>query len=173
MAVNRNLDGEGPDDREATETTGTADFAAENDVLTRAARELRDDDTDSDAQWLEITDRVLARVRATTRHGTPLRAEFGTDTLYITDLVIKHRLRDALENVSGTHPIRVTVEADDSYCTGLEIELSAVYRTDLRRASASVRNVVHSVLTDILGDYAPPRSAITLHFGDVTIGGTD
>lgn len=173
MEVNENLPGDQPDEYQSPEPGSTTDSAAENDVLTRAAREMRDSDTETDVRWLEITERVLARVHATTRHGTPLRAEFASGTLYVTDLVIKHRLLDALEDLGGTKPIRVTVDTENSLCTGIEIELSAVYRTDLRRAAATVRNAVHDILTDTLGGFAPARSAITLHFGDVTIGGTD
>ncbi|AEF38785.1 hypothetical protein [Hoyosella subflava] len=144
-----------------------------NDVVLRAARELRESDTDIDSQWLEITDRVIARVRATTRHGIPIRAESMRGALYVTDLVVRHTLRDALEGLGGTAPLRIDVGVDEARCTGLNIELSALYLTDLRQAAKEVRTAAHSVLTEILGDLAPPRATITLHFGDVTPDAND
>lgn len=141
---------------------------SENDVARRAARELRDSDAATDAHWLEITGRVITRVRAAARHATPIKAESAGGDLYVTDLVVRDKLRVALEGLSGTTPLRIDIGVEHKRCTSLTIELSAAYRTSLPRAARKVRTAAHIILTETLGKEAPTPDAITLHIGDIT-----
>ncbi|GGC75230.1 hypothetical protein IEU95_01200 [Hoyosella rhizosphaerae] len=160
---------DGPAMDEPTPDDPSAEFDA---LLQRAAQEVREDD-DNDS-WLRVTESIFAKVRASTRHSVPLRAELSADLvargdqLFITDIVVKQILRDALEGIGGTAPLRMHFDIDNGICQGIEIDLTAEYGTDLKKSSRDIRNLVHEVLRVELGSAATTPENIKIHIADVT-----
>ena len=139
-------------------------------VLDRAARSLQTNATE--ARWIDISDSIVSRVRATTRRTFPVTAEFPTpatisgrfaDVLRISDLVVRNSIRRALVGVFGAEPTAVDLYLDGHTCVGAHIDVVGVYGHDLRAVGDELAAITLSVLDDVLG------SPLTLTRDDVDV----
>ena len=127
-------------------------------VLARAARSLKEQPVD--ARWIDISDSIISRVRATTRRTWPVEAEFPTaatssdrqaDTLRISDHVVRTAVRRALAGVHGAEPTAIDLYLDGHTCTGAHIDVVGVYGDDLQAAGAHLAAIALATLNDLLG----------------------
>jgi hypothetical protein len=141
-------------------------------LLARAARELLAHDPEP--RWLDISNSVLAKVRSTTRRTWPVDAAFpgeavvdGSDTLRISDHVVRTTLRRALLGVHGAEPIAVELQLDGHTCIGAAITVAGAYGTDLHAVGRELADLAHSTLTELLG-LPIADTDITVRFEDIT-----
>ena len=100
-------------------------------VLARAATELRD--APQEPNWVDISASILTKVRNTTRRTWPIDGAFPassaarpTDTLRVSDHIVKTTLRRALADVHGAQPTEIDLDLDDHACTGLFVAVIGV-----------------------------------------------
>ncbi|SNT40991.1 hypothetical protein [Rhodococcoides kyotonense] len=141
-------------------------------LLARAARELMAHDPEP--RWVDVSNSVLARVRATTRRTWPVDAAFPgesaverPDTLRISDHIVRTTLRRALLGVHGAEPIAIDLQLDGHTCIGAAITVTGVYGTDLHAVGRELGDLAHSALTGLLG-LPIADAAVTVHFEDIT-----
>ncbi len=144
-------------------------------VLARAARSLKDQPVD--ARWVDISDSIISRVRATTRRTWPVDAEYPTaateperktDTLRISDHVIRTSVRRALAGVHGAEPTAIDLYLDDHTCTGAYVNIVGAYGDDLQAVGDELAAIVLTTLTDLLGPVRPlTRADIDVHVNDI------
>jgi hypothetical protein len=133
-----------------------------DDVVARAARELRED---PETGWDDLAGSLLAAVRSTTRRTVGVRARPAGDDeaaghrLTVTDAVVVRLAARGLEAVPGVAPARVRLRLDERVCRGAQVHLVARYGTDLDAAAEQVRDVVGAVLDDLLGPVPPGEPA--------------
>ncbi|WP_264069078.1 hypothetical protein [Mycolicibacterium komossense] len=149
-------------------------------VLARAARSLKDQPMD--ASWIDISDSIISRIRATTRRSWPIDAEYPTaaveterktDTLRISDHVVRSTLRRALAGVHGAEPTTIDLYLDDHTCTGAYIDIVGVYGDDLQAVGDELAAIVLNTLADVLGPVRPlTRTDIDVHVHDIDDAGT-
>ena len=144
-------------------------------VLARAARSLKEQPVD--ARWIDISDSIISRVRATTRRTWPVDAEFvsaatdserAADTLRISDHVVRSAVRRALAGVHGAEPTAVDLYLDGHRCTGAHIDIVGVYGDDLQAAGEHLAAIALATLNDMLG-LEPPlaRTDIDVRVNDI------
>lgn len=125
-----------------------------DDVLARAARELREE---PEAGWDDVAGSLLSAVRRTARRSVPVHArpldadERAGHRLTVADTALVRLAALAVSEVPGVAPARVRLDLDARECRGARVHLVARYGTDLDAASARVRQLVGAVLEDVLG----------------------
>lgn len=144
-------------------------------VLARAARSLKEQPVD--ARWIDISDSIISRVRATTRRTWPVDAQFDTapsdsdraaDTLRISDHVVRSAVRRALAGVHGAEPTAVDLYVDGHTCTGAHIDIVGVYGDDLQAAGEHLAAIALATLNDMLGSVPPlTRADIDVRVNDI------
>lgn len=142
-------------------------------VLTRAARSLQESSTE--ARWIDISSSIVSRVRATTRHTWPVEAEFttpaadslrATDTLRVSDLIVRSAIRRALVGVHGAEPTKIDLYLDGHTCTGAHIDVVGVYGEDLQAVGDELAAITLGVFEEILGS---PKGPLTRDDIDVRV----
>jgi hypothetical protein len=142
-------------------------------VLARAARSLQE--APVDARWVDISDSIVSKVRASTRRTWPIDAEYETratdfarsgDTLRISDQVVRTAMRRALAGVHGAQPTAIDLYLDEHRCTGARVDIVGVYGDDLQAVGDELADIALAVLDDVLG--APlTRADIDVHVNDI------
>lgn len=125
-------------------------------VLARAATELRD--APQEPNWVDISASILTKVRNTTRRTWPIDGAFPagsaarpTDTLRVSDHIVKTTLRRALADVHGAQPTEIDLDLDDHACTGLFVAVIGVYGDDLQAAGDELATIAIDTVSDLLG----------------------
>lgn len=144
-------------------------------VLARAARSLKDKPVD--VRWIDISNSIISRVRATSRRTWPVNAEYPTapvqperkaDTLQVSDQVVRSALRRALAGVHGAEPTAINLYLDDHTCTGAYIDIVGVYGDDLQAVGDELAAIVLSTLSELLGPVRElSRADIDVHVHDI------
>ncbi|CAN5337910.1 hypothetical protein BH11ACT6_BH11ACT6_00100 [soil metagenome] len=149
----------------------------ENDVvLVRAARSLQE--VPVDPRWIDISDAIVSRVRATTRRTWPIDAQYSTpsagfdrasDTVRVSDHVVRTTLRRALAGVHGAEPTEIDLYLDDHRCTGARINIVGVYGDDLQAVGDELAAIAVAVLAELLGPVPVPltRADVDVHVNDI------
>ncbi|GGF94766.1 hypothetical protein GCM10007304_05790 [Rhodococcoides trifolii] len=136
-----------------------------DEVLDRAARELRDEEQPS---WLELSSRILTSVRDTTRRSWPLDAQFPTaengDTLRVSDIVVRLEVVRGVD-IPGCSVTSVDLRIDGHACTGVSIGLTAEYGVDIQELARTVARLAADSVNTALGT--------TLTAGDVDVNVLD
>lgn len=146
-------------------------------VLARAARSLQE--APADARWVDISDAIVSKVRATTRRTWPIDADYRTgaadtaragDTLRVSDQVVRTAIRRALAGVHGGQPTAIDLYLDGHRCTGARIDIVGVYGDDLQAVGDELAGIALAVLRDVLGAGPQPltRADIDVHVNDIT-----
>jgi hypothetical protein len=142
--------------------------------LSRAASFLRDA---PEPGWDAISDRVLAAVRATPRHGWPLQAaplpdEVGTGALFVSDHALRAILARELRRRYLCLPTAITFTVDphdDRLLSGVHLDITGSYGTELRLLGDQIRATVAQIVHDVLGANETNDSANRVQPIDVTI----
>jgi hypothetical protein len=144
-------------------------------VLDRAARGLRDQAVD--ARWIDISDSIIAKVRATTRRTWPVDAEYPTaakqperkaDTLRVSDHVVRTAVRRALAGVHGAEPTAIELYLDDHMCTGIYVDIVGIYGDDLQGVGDDLAAIALATLNELLGPVRPlTRVDVDVHVHDI------
>jgi hypothetical protein len=144
-------------------------------VLARAASSLKDQPTD--ASWIDISDSIISRIRASTRRTWPIDAEYPTaateperadDTLRISDHVVRTAIRRALSGVHGAAPTAVDLYLDEHTCTGARIDVVGAYGDDLHAVGDALAAIALATLTDLLGPvHGLTHAQIDVHVHDI------
>jgi hypothetical protein len=144
-------------------------------LLVRAARSLKDQP--ADARWIDISDSIISKVRATSRRTWPIDAEYPTiateperkvDTLRISDQVVRSAVRRALAGVHGAEPTAIDLYLDEHTCTGAYIDIVGVYGDDLQAVGDDLAAIVLSTLNELLGPvHQLTRADIDVHVNDI------
>lgn len=144
-------------------------------VLARAARSLREQP--ADASWIDISDSIISKIRATTRRTWPVDAEYPTaatnsereaDTLRVSDHVVRAAIRRALAGVHGAEPTAVDLYLDGHTCTGARIEVVGTYGEDLQAVGDALAAIAASTISELLGPgNALARGQLDVHVHDI------
>lgn len=142
-------------------------------ILQRAARELRQ--APEEPRWVDISSTILSRVRATTRRTWPVDATFPTspperasDSLRISDHVVRTAILRALSGVSGSQPVDISLYLDDHACTGLFIAVVGAYGSDLQAVGDELASTAADVVREILG-VSIERTDIDVRVDDIDV----
>lgn len=145
----------------------------EDPILARAARELRE--APDEPRWVDISNTILSRVRATTRRTWPVDATYPTspparesDSLRISDHVVRTALLRALSGVSGSQPTDISLYLDDHACTGLFIAVVGAYGSDLQAVGDELASIAVGVIHDVLG-VSIERADIDVRIDDIDV----
>ena len=123
-------------------------------ILRYAADALRDSPVRG---WVDISASAISRVRAVGIRTWPLDARYpdddapATDTLRISDAIVRVTLRRAVAEVQEAEPSDISLYTDGHVCTGARITVIAAYDSDLAGIGAQVSTRAAAALTDILG----------------------
>ena len=145
--------------------------------LSRAASFLRDA---PEPGWDAISDRVLAAVRATPRPGWPFQAaplvdDVGPGMLLVSDHALRAVLARALRRRYLCRPTAITFTVDPHdhrRLSGVHLEVTGSYGTQLHLLGDQIRTTVTHVVHDILGTGDDDGDGDAAHRGrpiDVTI----
>jgi hypothetical protein len=144
-------------------------------VLDRAARSLKDQPVD--ARWIDISESIISKVRASARRSWPVDAEYTTattkperkaDTLRISDRVVRTAIRRALAGVHGAEPTAVDLYLDDHTCVGARIDVVGTYGDDLQAIGDALADIALATLIDVLGPVRElTRADIDVHIHDI------
>jgi hypothetical protein len=122
-----------------------------DEVLDRAARELRDEEQPS---WLDLSSRILSSVRDTTRRSWPLDARYPTpdagDTLRVSDIVVRLAVLRGVD-IPGCSVSSVDLQIDGHTCTGVAIGLTAEYGFDIQELARTVARLAADSVNTALG----------------------
>jgi hypothetical protein len=127
-------------------------------VLARAVRSLTDQPTDT--SWIDISDSIISKVRASTRRTWPVDADYPTaptrperkaDTLRISDHVVRTAIRRALAEIHGAEPTAIDLYLDGHICTGAHIDVIGAYGDDLHAVGDALAAIALATLTTLLG----------------------
>ncbi len=150
------------------------------DALARAARQARDA---PEPGWVQISDAVLAKVRATSRRTTPIAASTSDlpptgespregESTHISDHVIATHLNRA---ITAAHPCAladVVLSLDGDQFLGASVHVVGAYGADLHALGEQVRGTATTVLRELLGPHHPPLTIEQVHVrvSDITRG---
>lgn len=144
------------------------------DALARAARRLRDA---PEPGWTQISDAVIAKVRATSRRTTPVAASISDlppsgespregESTHISDQVIATHLNRAITAAHRCALADVVLSLDGDEFLAATLYVVGAYGADLHVLGEQVRVTAIGVLTDLLGPHHPP---LTLEQVDVRV----
>ena len=150
------------------------------DALARAARRLRDAPKPG---WTQISDAVLAKVRATSRRTTPVAASTsdlprtgesppGGESTHISDQVIATHLNRAITAAHRCALVDVVLSLDGDAFLAATLYVVGAYGADLHVLGEQVRVTAGGVLTDLLGPHHPPLTLeqVDVRVSDITAG---
>jgi hypothetical protein len=138
------------------------------DAIDRAARLLR---VQPEPGWHAIENTVISAVRATPRSGWPLDVDepdpspAATGRLQVSDLVLGTLVSRALADDDSYVVLDVDVHSNDAELTGVSVELSGRYLTDLPAAVERVTARCDAVIARVIG--ARPGVRIDVTVSDV------
>ncbi|OZC57872.1 hypothetical protein CH267_08035 [Rhodococcus sp. 06-621-2] len=142
-------------------------------VLQRAARELRE--APEEPRWFDISNSIISKVRATTRRTWPVDARFPTapegresDTLRVSDHVVRTAVLRALSGVHGCQPTEIAVHTDEHKCTGVSLSVVGAYDSDLQAVGNDLARIAMSIVAEILG-VSLTRDDVDVHVDDIEI----
>ena len=124
--------------------------------LSRMASFLRDT---PEPGWDAISDRVVAAVRATPRPGWPLRAtplpdDTSAGALFVSDHALRAVLARELRRRYLCRPTAITFtvdQDDDRLLSGVHLDVTGSYGTQLRLLGDQIRATVTQIVRDVLG----------------------
>ena len=144
-------------------------------LLARAARSLKDQPVD--ARWIDISESIISKVRATTRRTWPIDSQFHTtttqpertaDTLQVSDHVLRTVIRRALTGVQGAEVTAIDLYLDKHTCTGVRVDVIGAYGEDLQAVGDMLAAIVVTTLDDLLGPAADlTRAGVDIHVHDL------
>ncbi|MGU3436650.1 hypothetical protein ACNHUS_26985 [Actinomycetes bacterium M1A6_2h] len=141
-----------------------------DEVLNRAAQELRDEEQPS---WLELSSRILSSVRDTTRRSWPLDARFPTDqrgdTLRVSDVVVRLEVVRGVD-IPGCSVSSVDLQIDGHTCTGASIDMTAEYGFDIQELARTVARLAAESIDRALGTELTAGD-VDVNVVDVTLPG--
>ena len=130
--------------------------------------------------WDAISDRVLAAVRATPRAGwpflaTPLPDDTRAGALFVSDHALRAVLARELRRRYLCQPTAITFtvdEVDDRLLSGVHLDITGSYGTQLRLLGDQIRVTVTQIVHNILGtdDTAHHGRPINVTITDVVTG---
>ena len=142
-------------------------------ILQRAAQELRQ--APEEPRWVDISSTIVSRVRATTRRTWPVDAVFPTspaervsDSLRISDHVVRTAILRGLSGVRGSQPVDISLYLDDHACTGLFIAVVGVYGSDLQAVGDELASIAAAVVRETLG-VSIERTDIDVRVDDIDV----
>lgn len=125
-------------------------------ILERAARELRE--APEEPRWVDISNTIVSRVRATTRRTWPVDAAYPTappnrasDSLRVSDHVVRTAILRALSGVHDSQPTDIALYLDEHVCTGLSVAVVGAYGKDLQAVGNELAAIAISVVRELLG----------------------
>jgi len=126
-----------------------------------------------DPRWVEVSDRILARVLTTTRRSLPIRTseESSGGALLVSEQVLTTYIRNAVAPVPAAAPTRIHIRSDsDNNYLGVTIEITVQFDEPILPIADQVRARTAHVLRELLGPIHPPVtvSAMHVHVSDVT-----
>lgn len=133
-----------------------------SDLLESAAAGLRDR---VDPRWVEISDRVLAKVLTATRRSLPIQAQATSGPVHVSEQVLITHLRDAVQDhVSGTHvrAINVHLRGRDTL-ESVTIQVAVDYGVVILPLADQVHRLASERLDAVLGPAAPPVQVRVTH----------
>lgn len=131
--------------------------------LVEASRQL-DEPTGDVAR---LIDAISTKLPAMRRPGRPLASD--DPAVAVNDRVLKKLLATRVRSTVGRLVVNVALDGSGADLSGVTIGLIARYRDDLRTEADRVREVVGTVLVDVLGETvtAAARADIGVHWQDV------
>lgn len=141
---------------------------SDDDMLTEAARMMR---RHTDAGWTAMRPGLLDRARRAFRPSAAVRGrhEFG-DFFVRADLLVS-QLRVAVDAVDGARTADVIcATGDDNVLTEVTVQIAADFGSYLPGLAIAVHAAAYATVTGLLGELAPPASAVRthVHIGDIT-----
>ena len=126
-----------------------------------------------DPRWVEVSDRILARVLTATRRSLPIRTSEDSSggALLVSEQVLTTYIRHAVAPVPAAAPTRIHIRSDsDNNYTGVTIEITVQFDEPILPIADEVRDRTEQVLRELLGTIHPPVtvSAMHVHVSDVT-----
>ena len=155
----------------STAGTDPHEDTPEDALLAEAAQSLR---ARVDPRWVEISDRVLAKVLTATRRSHPVRAAARTGPVHVSEQVLIAYLRDAIDGQvpgSALANVHVEIEGRDTFA-GVTIQVLVQYGRPILPIADRIHEIVAARLAELLGPLAPPVDvrATHVHVSDVTRG---
>lgn len=164
-----------PTDHTPTDSTPQDDGQlVDVDHLVAATRSLREH---TDARWVQVADRVMAKALVATRRSLPIRAHpAAADTksvgkVFVSEEVATTHVRSAIADVAGSAPNRIRIHSDvDHRCTGVTIEVTIQYPEPIIPIADEIRDRTKQILAELFGPHTPPVAieAMHVHVSDVT-----
>ena len=146
-------------------------------LLFRAASFLR---AVPEPGWDAISDTVLATVRATPRHGWPLRAapilgDTATGSIHVSDHALRAILARELRRRFLCRPTAITFTFDDRdgrLLRGVHLDVTGSYGTELRALGDHIRATVADIVHEVLGspETAGENRPIDVTISDIVTG---
>lgn len=138
------------------------------DRLAAAAAGLRER---TDPRWVEISDRVLAKVLTATRRSLPVQAMAQSGPVHVSEQVLVSYLRDAVQDhVPGCHvrAINVHLVGRDTF-ESVTIQVVVRYGEEILPIADRVHQLAAARLDELLGPAAPSVQvrATHVHVSDV------
>lgn len=136
------------------QSTGTPGTLGGADVLEVAAAQLRDR---VEPRWVEISDRILAKVLTATRRSFPVRAVVATGPTWVSEQVLVSYLRDAIHgHVAGStlQAIHVHLVGRDTF-ESVTILIAVDYGEVIVTVADEIHRLVARRLDELLGPAAP------------------
>ncbi|MFC4071783.1 hypothetical protein [Actinoplanes subglobosus] len=131
------------------------------DALTRATRLLREH---TDAGWTVLSPSILDRMMRVFRPSDPVRGRHAHGDYFVRCDVLTEQIRQAVDAVTGARAADITcVTGDREQLVEVTVEIAASYGTHLPTLAATVHDVTHRAVIDILGDLAPAATAVHSH----------
>ena len=155
----------------STVGTDPREDTPEDALLAEAAQSLR---ARVDPRWVEISDRVLAKVLTATRRSHPVRAAARTGPVHVSEQVLIAYLRDAIDGQvpgSALAGVHVEIEGRDTF-SGVTIQVLVQYGRPILPMADRIHEIAAGRLAELLGALAPPVDvrATHVHVSDVTRG---
>jgi hypothetical protein len=126
-----------------------------------------------DPRWVEVSDRILARVLTASRRSLPIRTSehSSSGALLVSEQVLTTYIRHAVAAIPAAAPTRIHIHSDsDHNYTGVTIEITVQFNEPILPIADDVRARTEQVLRELLGDVTPPVTvnAMHVHVCDVT-----
>lgn len=142
-------------------------------LLHRAAAILR---STPEQGWDAISEQVVAAVRNTPKHASPLQTNTPPGppregTVYITDHVLRSTLAQALQRTYLCRPTAIEIEFTGTELLALTINITGSYGAHLHTLAERIRSTTADVITDLFADNgAHARAHIDIVITDVVTG---
>lgn len=160
--------------------TTAAEGAAVEQTLADAGQRLRHA---AEPEWFTISDSVIAKLRATARHTTPVAASTSDlipaheprrdgETTHVSDQVIRTHLNAAVTAAHLCAPADVVLTLAGDVFVAASVHVVGAYGTDLHGLGEQIRHTAITVLTELLGPQHPPLDIdqVDVRISDITHG---